>query len=99
MAPQATRPQVDDLRAVLTDGDLEAQNEFGADHHRQLTDQHQPVFGHIAQIANGLVRVAVEDSQKVRQLMPLDSAVGKHVDIHYARLLSRAALLLRNGTA
>jgi hypothetical protein len=32
-------------------------------------------------------------------LMPLDSAVGEHVQFRYARLLSRAALLLRNGYA
>jgi len=52
--------------------------EFGADHHRQLTDEHQPVFGHVAQKTDGFVGDAVVHPEEVRQLMPFDSAVSKH---------------------
>jgi len=80
VAPQATRPQVDDLLATIAGGDLQAQIEVRADHQGQLTDQHQPVLGHIAQKANGFVGDAVEHSQKIRQLMPLDPAVSEHAE-------------------
>ncbi|MNH27482.1 hypothetical protein D3C79_875960 [compost metagenome] len=99
MAPQATGLQVDDSQTTFAGWNFQAQVEVRADHHRQLADQHQPVFGDIAQVADGFAGDAVEHFQEVRQLMPLDSAVSEHVQIRYARLLSRAALLLRNGYA
>ena len=81
MTPQATRPQIDDLHAPAARGDFQAQIEIHADHHRQLTDKHQPVFGDVAEIANRLVGNAVEHFQKIRQLMPLDPAVSKHAQM------------------
>jgi hypothetical protein len=99
VAPQATGLQIDDPLAAFGRGNFQTQVEFGADQHRQLADQHQPVFRDIAQVADGFAGDAVEHFQEVRQLMPLDSAVGEHVRFRYARLLSRAALLLRNGCA
>jgi len=62
MAPQATRLKINDLQAAIAGGDFQAQIEIGADHHRQLADQHQPVFGHVAQKADGFVGDAVEHS-------------------------------------
>ena len=78
VTPQAARGEVDDLLTALTQWDFQAQVEFGTDHHRQLADEHQTVFGHVAQKADGFVGDAVEYSQKIRQLMPFDSTVGKH---------------------
>lgn len=78
MAPQATRLHIDDLQDAVAGGDFQAQFEVRADHHRQLADKHQPVFGDIAQKANRFVGDAVEHSQKIRQLMPLDPAVSEH---------------------
>ncbi|MNY32127.1 hypothetical protein D3C86_1663240 [compost metagenome] len=80
VAPQATRLQVNDLLAAVADGNLQAQIEVSTDHHRQLTDKHQPVFGDIAQKSDGLVCNAVEHFQKIRQLMPLDPAVSEHAE-------------------
>ena len=62
MAPQATRLKINDLNAAIAGGDFQAQIEFSADHHRQLTDQHQPFIGHVAQKADGFVSDAVEHS-------------------------------------
>lgn len=78
MAPQAASRQVDDLLAALAQGNFQAQFEFGTDHHRQLADEHQTVFRDVAQKADGFVGDAVEHSQKIRQLVPFDSTVGKH---------------------
>lgn len=80
MAPQATRLEVDDLLAAIGHGDFQAQIEIGADHHRQLADEHQPVFGDVAQKTNRFVGDAVENFQKIRQLMPLDPAVSEHAE-------------------
>ena len=49
-----------------------------ADHYRQLTDEHQPVVGDVAEEADRFVGDGVEHSEEVRQLMPFDPAVGKH---------------------
>lgn len=78
VAPQTARRQVDDLLTTLAQRDFQAQVEFDTDHHRQLADEHQTVFGHVAQKADGFVGDAVEHSQKIWQLMPFDSTVGKH---------------------
>ncbi|MNN39698.1 hypothetical protein D3C81_1537460 [compost metagenome] len=78
VAPQATRLQIDDLHTPVARGDFQAQTEIGTDHHRQLTDEHQPVCGDVAQKADRLVGDAVEHFQKIRQLMPLDTAVSEH---------------------
>ena len=78
MAPQATRGQVDDLLAAVAHGDFQTQVEVDSDHHRQLTDKHQPVFGDVAQKADRFIGDAVEHSEEIRQLMPFDPAVGKH---------------------
>ena len=78
MAPQAAGVEVDHLLAAFGHGDFQAQIEIGADHDWQLTDEHQPVFRDIAQEADRFISDAVEYSQKIRQLMPLDPAVGEH---------------------
>lgn len=44
VAPQAARGKVDDLLATVTLGDFQAQMEIHSGHHRQLADEHQPVF-------------------------------------------------------
>jgi len=62
VAPQATSRQVDNLLTTLAQGDFQAQVELGTDHHRQLADEHQTVFGHVAQKADGFVSDAVEHS-------------------------------------
>jgi len=80
VTPQATRPQVDDLLATIAGGDFQAQIEVRADHQGQLADEHQPVRGHVAQKADGFVGDAVEHFEKIRQLMPLDPAVGEHAE-------------------
>lgn len=80
VAPQAARPQVDDLLASVDGGNFQAQIEIRADHHGQLADEHQPVLGHVTQETDGLVGDAVEHFEKIRQLMPLDPAVGEHAE-------------------
>ncbi|MNR30120.1 hypothetical protein D3C85_1475570 [compost metagenome] len=81
MAPQAIRLQVDKLLATLSGGDFQTQVEIDAHHHGQLTDQHQPFFGHVAEIADGFVGDAIEHFEEIRQLMPRDPAVGKHAQM------------------
>lgn len=78
VAPQTARRQVDDLLTALAQGDFQTQLEFGTDHHRQLADKHQTVFGDVAQKPDGFIGDAVEHSQKIRQLVSFDSTVGKH---------------------
>jgi hypothetical protein len=80
MAPQAAALEVYDLVAATGHGNFQAQIEIGTDHHRQLADEHQPVFGDVTQKANGFVGNAIEHSKKIRQLMPLDTAVGEHAE-------------------
>ena len=80
MAPQAAGFEVNDLLATIGHGNFQAQIKIGADHHRQLTDKHQPVCGDVAEEANRFVGDAVEHSQKIRQLMPLDPAVSEHAE-------------------
>ena len=81
VAPQTTGRQVNDLLAAVAGGDFQTQVKVDAHHHGQLTDEHQPVGGHVAQKADGFVGDAVEYFQKIRQLMPLDPAVGKHAQL------------------
>ena len=64
MTPQAVSREVNGMYLAFASRDLQPQLEFNVDHHRQLTDQHQPLLGNIAQIANGLVREAIEYLQK-----------------------------------
>ena len=78
VTPQATRGEVDHLLAAIVAGDFQAQLEVDADHHRQQANKHQPVIGHVAQKADRFVGDGVEHPEEVRQLMPLDPAVGKH---------------------
>ncbi|MNV86939.1 hypothetical protein D3C71_1810140 [compost metagenome] len=87
MAPQATGPQVDHLRDAVADWDLQAQIKHRAHHHRQLADEHQPVFADTADRAHGLVGDAVEYFQKTRQLVPLDPAFCEHAGYRFARTL------------
>lgn len=78
VAPEAARGQVNDLLAAFAGRDFQPQIEIHADHQWQLTDEHQPVFGNIAQKTDRFVGDAVEHSEEIRQLMPFDPAVGKH---------------------
>ena len=80
MAPQAAALEVYNLVAATGHGNFQAQIEIGTDHHRQLADKHQSVFGDVPQKADGFVGNAVEHSQKIRQLMPLDPADGEHAE-------------------
>jgi len=66
MAPQAGSREVYRLYLALRPRDLQAQLELHVDHHGQLADQHQPLRGDIAQIANGLVRQAIEHLKETR---------------------------------
>lgn len=77
MAPHAARGEVDHLLAAIAGGYFQTQLEIHANHHGQLADQHQPVFGEVAEKADGLVGYAVEHSEEIRQLMPFDP-FGKH---------------------
>jgi len=81
VAPQATGPQIDDLHTSAEGGDFQTQVKVDAHHHGQLADEHQPVCRHVAEKANGFVGDAVEHSEEIRQLMPLDPAVGKHAQM------------------
>lgn len=89
MAPLATGAQVDHLGDVVAGRNLQAQVKHRAHHHRQVADEHQSVFGDIADKADGFVRDAVEDFEKIRQLVPLDPAFCVHVENRFAKALEQ----------
>lgn len=78
MAPLAAGLKIDDLERAFAVGNLEAQGEVGVGHDGDLADEHQAVFGDVAQVANGFVGDAVENLEEIRQLMPLNPAVSEH---------------------
>src|SRR5690606_1038876 len=59
--------------------DLQAHLETLLEHHRIAADQHQTSLGEVADEAQRLVGVAIEHVQVVRQLMPLDTALIRHI--------------------
>ena len=89
MTPLTAGAQVDHLGDVVAGGDLQAQVKKRAHHHWQVTDEHQPVFGDVADKADGFVRDAIEDFEKIRQLVPLYPAFCEHVENRFAKALQQ----------
>ena len=89
MAPLTAGAQVDHLRHVIAGGNFQAQVKDCAHHHRQVADEHQAVFGNVADKADGFVRDTVEDFEKIRQLVPRDPAFCEHVEFRFAKALEQ----------
>ena len=81
VTPEAGRREVNCVDGTVRPWNLQTQLKVHINHHGQVANEHEPVCRDITQKANGFVGEAVKYLQKVRQLMPLDPSVGKHVEI------------------
>jgi len=82
-APQAIGSEHNVLLRSLIGGDFQVQVKVRADHQRQMADQHQTICRNIAQKTDGLAVDFIKHSQKIRQLLPLDSPFFVHVLYHF----------------
>src|SRR5690606_12101532 len=92
--PQAERAEVHMTRLASLAGDLQAHLETDTEHHRIGADQHQSAFRQIANKAQRLLGEPVEYVEVVRQLMPLDTTLVRHVHVVGAFSLNPAIRVL-----
>jgi len=73
---------------------LQAHLEANTKHHRIGADQHQPALGQVADEAQRLLGEPIEYVEVVRQLMPLDTTLVRHVHVVGAFSLNPAIRVL-----